>query len=147
MNRNIWIVVVFALLCVGGYFFWSHQQAAKKEALLSRASAYWESIRINDLVTAYQMEAETIAGTFLPHEVALRRNFDMRLVSYVLGDAVFLDDNSAEIAINGRYTMMEFGGQDFPVGGAKDYWTYMNGNWYHGHPEKGGAGLRKIKSR
>ena len=114
-----------------------------EERLMQRVNAYWEAVRVNDLRTAYEMEAETVNGDFSPDEVEHRRQWDMKIVGYILGKPSLAED-SATIEVKTVLTMMEFDGNTFTGGARQDIWTYVKGDWYHGKPERGGAGIRKT---
>lgn len=139
---GIWVSVI-AVLAIGGgaYLWWNHVNHGE-DALRERAAAYWEAIRLNDLHTAYNMEAETLNGTLLPHEVEVKREWGMRVVEYQLGDATIYGDK-AEIKVTLTMTMAEFEGRTFPGGMLTDYWTFMRGKWYHGTPDEGSSALRR----
>jgi hypothetical protein len=54
-------------------------------------------------------------------------------------------NDHAEIELTTDFTIREF---TKPMGAStkKDLWTFIKGRWYHGAPEKGGAGIRKPGS-
>lgn len=139
---GIWLSVIVLLALGGGAYFWWNHVNHGEEALRERAKDYWEAMRLNDLQTAYNMEAETVAGTLLPHEVEVKREWGMRVVEYRLGDATIYGDKG-EIKVALTMTMAEFEGHTFPGGMLTDYWTFMRGKWYHGTPDQGASAMRR----
>lgn len=141
-KRLFWVAAALTMIAVALVFFWRNHVNHSEEALLQRVNEYWEAIKVNDLYTAYHLEAETASGNLLPHEVEVRREWGMQIVDFTLGDVTMYGDN-AEIKVNTTMTMAEFEGRTFPGGVMTDTWVFMKGKWYHGWPEKGGAAIRK----
>lgn len=142
--RNGLMALLIVAISAGGWFYYrDYQYRRSEEALLERAKIYWEAVRLNDMQTAYRMEAETAAGNLLPHEVEHRHDFGMRVVRYTLGKVNMIGGDAAEIGITTEVTMNEFGGHTIPGSDRQDQWTFIDGQWHHGTPEAGGAGVRK----
>jgi hypothetical protein len=137
-------LAIGALLLAAGYAGFDFQNRHSEATLLARAHQYWEARRLNDYLTAYELEAETANGQLAPDEVETRPEWGQRLYSYKLGSVDYYNGH-AEIELTTEYLIREL---SKPAGGgtAKDLWTFIKGQWYHGAPEKGGAGIRKPGS-
>lgn len=142
MKKNFAVgILVLAVAVPVSYFGWLQYQNHKLDLLVIRANAYWSAKVANDLVTAYQLEAATVAGQLAPDEVEQHQYHGMRMVGYDLGSAKLLPDGG-EIMVEVTATT-PFGVA--PRKGARfaDHWTWMKGDWFHGYPQKGGSGLEK----
>jgi hypothetical protein len=140
-----WRWLGLGLLAIGAVYAWFDFQDRHSEAsLLARANQYWEARRLNDYLSAYELEAETASGQLAPDEVETRPEWGQRLHSFKLGPVEYFNDH-AEIELTTDFTIREF---TKPMGAStkKDLWTFIKGRWYHGAPEKGGAGIRKPGS-
>lgn len=140
-----WKLLAFCMMLAGAVYGWfDFQQRHSEASLLARANDYWEARRLNDYLTAYELEAETANGQLAPDEVETRPEWGQRLHSFKLGPVEYFNDH-AEIELTTEYTIREF---TRPMGAStkKDLWTFIKGRWYHGAPEKGGAGIRKPGS-
>lgn len=135
------IGMVLLVLGILGYMAWNYQNRHGEKALLSRATLYWESIRINDLATAYSLEAEAEAGLLQPHEVAIYQDWGRRLVGFEFGEITYIQ-NHAEIEVTREITLPD-SSQTKTYPGLKDVWTFMSGRWFHGEPELGNSPMRK----
>jgi hypothetical protein len=137
-------LAVGALLLAAGYAWFDFQNRHSEATLLARANQYWEARRLNDYLTAYELEAETANGQLAPDEVETRPEWGQRLHSFKLGPVEYFNDH-AEIELTTDFTIREF---TKPMGAStkKDLWTFIKGRWYHGAAEKGGAGIRKPGS-
>jgi hypothetical protein len=145
VQRNLLKIVIgilSILLMLGGYYGWRYYTNHSEIALMQRANAYWEAIRVNDLQTAYQLEAETAVGNLLPHDVEVKPEWGLRVVQFRLGK-IEIDGDMAEIDVTTILTMLEFNGNVFPGGTKKDVWTFVDGQWFHGMSSIGGAGIRR----
>ena len=143
MKRSTIIALAVLLLVVGygGYAWWDFKSRHSEERLLERVKVYWGARVANDLVTAYQLEAETVSGNLLPHEVKKGVDYGIRLTGYDLG-AVSYYDKHAEIMIKLQMTWPDSKTKTHWKPPYKDLWTFTHGQWYHGAPETGGAGIR-----
>lgn len=142
-NRKLILGLIIGLmLVVGANYIRLYLKNHSEEALKQRANVYWEAIRLNDLQTAYKLEAETAAGNLLPHDVEVNPEWGLKVVQFNLGNVVIVGD-VGEIDVTTMLTMMEFGGKTFPGGTKKDLWSFVDGQWFHGTPQVGGAGIRK----
>jgi len=143
VNKGRWFVgvVVLIVLLLGGQLAmreWTH----RPEAVLNRASAYWEAVRLRDLLTQYQMETKTALGLMKPHEFTKRKPFNAHVVRYKLGQVKVMDD-LAEIDMELENALMEMNGKTLPAQTVKDVWTFVDGQWFHGdipRPVKGTKG-------
>jgi hypothetical protein len=144
-NKTVTIIVSILLMLAAGYFWYTHEMKARQAQLIDRVNAYWEAIRINDLYTAYNMEASAISGFATPDQVELQRDFNASITGYSVGDVLFYGDH-AEIEIKTQMTMPDFEGKSFSAGGRKDSWTYMRGEWYHGSPISLSRNIKKRDS-
>ena len=142
MNKKGLFGLLVLLAAAAGYFAYDYHSRHSEEELLRRATLYWESIRINDLETAYLMEAEAEAGLLQPHEVALRQDWGRRLAGFKLGAVTYVQ-NHAEIELIREITLPDtVKTKTYPP--QKDLWTFMNGRWFHGEPEAGTSTMRKT---
>jgi hypothetical protein len=135
------LLVLFSVLVAGGVAWYDSYSRHSEAALMERANTYWEAIRSNDLVTAYQLETETAMGTLAPHEVELRRDWGVRVVGYRLDPGV-IDGDKAEIPIVLEVTLPDSETKTKKKSGKKDFWTYIKGQWYHGIPQPGTSLMR-----
>ena len=141
MNKKGLFGLLALLATAAGYFGYDYHSRHSEAELLRRADLYWESIRINDLETAYLLEAEAEAGLLQPHEVAVRRDWGRRLAGFKLGAVTYMQ-NHAEIELTREITLPDSTQtKTYPV--QKDLWTFMNGHWFHGEPEAGTSTMRK----
>ena len=141
MNKKGLFGLLALLATAAGYFGYDYHSRHSEAELLRRADLYWESIRINDLETAYLLEAEAEAGLLQPHEVAVRRDWGRRLAGFKLGTVTYMQ-NHAEIELTREITLPDsVKTKTYPV--QKDLWTFMNGRWFHGEPEAGTSTMRK----
>lgn len=133
--KKSWILLVGFIIASSLALYLRHVYESRRSetALLLRASQYWEAIRENDLVTAYQLEAETAAGTLLPHDVELKREWGLRVVEFKLGAVEFFDDY-AEIKMTLEITYPD--STRTRNKSSKDLWTFTKGYWFHGAPGK-----------
>lgn len=133
--------VLFAVL-VAGYFWRDYISKHSEEALLRRANQYWEAIKLNDLVTAYKLEAETVNGGLLPHDVELKHDWGIRIVNFKLGSVQYFDDY-ATIELSTEITLPDSTKtrNRRPV---EDVWTFTKGQWFHG--TVGGSMMRRRSS-
>jgi hypothetical protein len=138
--RSIVFVGLAVVLMAVGYGWFDYATRHGEAALLERAQKYWEAIRINDLSTAYYLEAETVNGQLAPDEVKVNQGWGMRLYSFRLGKAS-IDGKTAEVEMSREFFMNE-SSEPFEGRTIKDRWTFINNQWYHGTPEKGGSGIR-----
>ena len=145
-NKVFLSVLGAAVAITVGRYAWNYQRNHSIESLMYRAEQYWEAIRVNDLQTAYNLEAETKAGTFLPHEVEVNPEWGLKVVQFKITNEEVKGD-LGQIDVTTLLTMREFGGKTFPGGIKKDIWTFMDGEWFHGTPQVGGAGIRKKPDR
>ena len=131
------ILVIF--LGYEAFSYWSRHHEAK---LLERATLYWSALASHDLLTAYHLEAEAASGKLQPDEVEKVREWGVRIIAFSLG-AVTYYDNHAEILVTRQLTRPDTQTGELkmkpPI---KDLWTFYNGEWYHGSPEKGGSPIR-----
>lgn len=140
--KQHWKWLALALIMLAALYAWFDFQHRHSEAtLLARAHQYWVARRLNDYVTAYKLEAETANGQLSPEEVETRPEWGQRITSFQLGAVEYYSDH-AEIELTVETIIREF---SRPTGKntTKDLWTFIKGQWYHGAPEKGGAGIRK----
>jgi hypothetical protein len=140
-----WKWLALGLLLLGAVYAWFDFQSRRSEStLLARAHQYWEARRLNDYLTAYELEAETANGQLAPDEVETRPEWGQRVYSFQFGGVEYFNDQ-AEIELTLETIIREF---TKPTGKStsKDLWTFIKGQWYHGAPEKGGAGIRKPGS-
>jgi len=131
-KKTILLLGLLITSLAGGIAWYSYQSRHSEAALIARAHEYWEAVKIHDLVTAYQMEAETARGTLFPHEVELRHDWGVRVVGYQLGKVDYFDDY-AEIEMSMEITLPD-STKTQTKKGKKDVWTFMKGYWYHGVP-------------
>lgn len=136
------LLVLLGVLVAGGYAWYDSYSRHSETTLMKRANTYWEAIRSNDLVTAYQMETEAAMGTLAPHEVELRRDWGVRVVGYQLKQGV-IDGDKAEIPIELEVTLPDSETKTKKKPGKKDFWTFLKGQWYHGMPQAGTSLLRR----
>jgi len=139
--RVIGIIGLLSLL-VAGYFGYDYHKRHGEAALLGKANQFWDAIRVNDLVTAYNMEAEMLHGTLHPDDVKLRQDWGIRLVSFKLG-AITYYGNHAEIELTRELTWPDSKTKTRMKPPIKDTWTFTQGQWYHGFLEKGTSSMRK----
>lgn len=140
-----WKWLALGLLLLGAVYAWFDFQSRRSEStLLARAHQYWEARRLNDYLTAYELEAETANGQLAPDEVETRPEWGQRVYSFQFGGVEYFNDQ-AEIELTLETIIREF---TKPTGKStsKDLWTFIKGQWYHGAAEKGGAGIRKPGS-
>jgi hypothetical protein len=144
LKRNWKWLAVGAMLLAAGYAGFDFYARHSEAALLARAHQYWEARRLNDYLTAYELEAETANGQLAPDEVETRPEWGLRVYSFQLGGVEYFSDQ-AEIELTVETIIREF---TKPNGKStsKDLWTFIKGQWYHGAAEKGGAGIRKEGS-
>lgn len=140
--KRFWLIALIAALLFGAYKGYDYTTRHSETTLLARAHDYWEAVRINDLVTAYHLEAEAENGQLAPDEVELRHEWNMRVVGYQLGKVTYYG-NHAEIEVSLEHTLPDTKTGKTTKSKGKDLWTFLNGQWYHGAPEKGAAGIRK----
>ena len=143
IKRSTLIGAALMVLMVGygAYAWWDYKSRHSEERLLERARAYWGARVANDLVTAYQLEAETVAGNLLPHEVKKGVDYGIRLTGYKLGDVNYYDEH-AELSVKLQMTWPDSKTKTRWKPPIKDLWTFTRGQWYHGAPEWGGSGIR-----
>jgi hypothetical protein len=141
MNKKALIGLLILLVGVAGYFAYDYQARHSEAELLRRATLYWESIRINDLETAYLLEAEAEAGLLQPHEVAVSQDWGRRLLGFKLGAVTYVK-NHAEIELTREITLPD-STKTKTYAGKKDLWTFTNGHWFHGEPEAGTSSMRR----
>lgn len=136
------LLVLLAALMAGAYAWYDSYSRHSESALMERANVYWEAVRTNDLVTAYQLETETAMGTLAPHEVELHRDWGVRVVGYQLEPGV-IDGDRAEIPIVLEVTLPDSETKTKKKRGKKDFWTFLKGQWYHGIPQAGTSFVRR----
>lgn len=141
MGMNKVLVVTALVLLAISYYGYDYYIRHSEAELLRRATMYWEAVRVNDLQTAYSLEAEAAAGLLQPHEVASTQDWGRRLVGYELGGVIY-SRNHAEIEISKEITLPD-SMQTKMYPGRKDIWTFVNGQWFHGEPEAGTSIMRK----
>lgn len=138
------LLVLFALpILVGTGFGIDYYLRHREATLVARATNYWNAIKSHDLITAYHLEAESAAGLLPPHEVETARIWGVRLMSFSLGAIEYFGDK-AEILVTKELTYPDTQTAKTRIKpAAKDVWTFYQGQWYHGIPEVGSAGIRK----
>lgn len=136
------LLVLLLVLAAGGYAWYDGYSRHSEATLMKRANQYWGAVRSNDLVTAYELETETVMGTLAPHEVALRRDWGVRVVGYKLGQAVITGDR-AEIPVTLEVTRPDSETKTKTKSGKKDIWIYVKGQWHHGIPQAGTSLMRR----
>ena len=133
-------VVLLALLGKGADFYMRHREAT----LIERANTYWAAVASHDLLTAYHLEAEAASGNLRPDEVDQTRDWNVRIVSFSLGEITYYG-HSAEILLSREMTWPATEtGKTRKKPPIKDLWTFYDGDWYHGAPEKGGSSIRDL---
>lgn len=143
MKRSKIISMAILLILGGvGIYAWMDFQSRHSEArLLERVNAYWTARVVNDLATAYELEAETASGNLLPHEVKKGVDYGVRLTGYEVGEVSYYEGH-AEVQVKLQMTWPDSRAQTRWKPPHKDLWTFTHGQWFHGAPEKGGAGIR-----
>ena len=143
MNKIRWIYGAVALVFIGllilGYDYYRRHS---EQTLMTRAQLYWDAVRVNDLYTAYNLEAEKQAGTLYPHQIRKRQDWGVRLVGFSLGAVTYYGDH-AEVEVTREMTWPDSREKSRIKPPIKDLWTFMNGEWFHGSPEKGSSLMRK----
>ena len=145
-KTSVKVLLWILLLALVGSGLWAldYYQRRSEKTLLARANRYWEAVRLNDFRTAFELEAEARAGTLLPHQVETFQDWGVRLVGFQLGSIIYYADH-AEIELSQEVTRPDSKTKTKTKPMVKDLWTFMNGAWYHGSPEKGSSGLRKSR--
>lgn len=145
MNKGWFLGIVGLVVLLAGGQLADRQWTHRPEAVLTRATAYWEAVRLRDYLTQYQMDTKTALGLMKPHEFTKRKPFGAHLVRYDLGQVKVMDD-LAEIDIEIENSLMEMNGKTLPAQKVKDVWRFINGQWFHGdiprpNPGKKGAAI------
>ena len=116
----------------------------REATLIERANTYWAAVASHDLLTAYHLEAEAASGNLRPDEVDQTRDWNVRIVSFSLGEITYYG-HSAEILLSREMTWPATEtGKTRKKPPIKDLWTFYDGDWYHGAPEKGGSSIRDL---
>lgn len=139
--KKILLTLGMLTVLVAAAFSYDYYSRHREKTLLERADRYWNAVRLNDLATAYGLDAEAARGTLQPHEVDKGRDWSIRLVSFTLGEITYYD-NHAEILLTKEVTWPDSKTKTHQKPPVKDLWTFMKGQWYHGAPEKGSSSLR-----
>ncbi len=143
MKRST-IIGSVVMLVVAGYGIYAGLDFKTRHSearLLERAHAYWGARVVNDLGTAYELEAEAVSGNLLPHEVKKGVDYGVRVTGFELGAVSYYEGN-AEVQVKLQMTWPDSKTQTRWKPPFKDLWTFTHGQWFHGAPEKGGAGIR-----
>jgi hypothetical protein len=143
MKRSTMISSVL-MLAVAGYGIYAGLDFRSRHSearLLERANTYWGARVVNDLATAYELEAEAVSGNLLPHEVKKGVDYGVRLTGYEVGTVSYYEGH-AEVQVKLQVTWPDSKTQTRWKPAIKDLWTFTHGQWFHGAPEKGGAGIR-----
>lgn len=104
-------------------------------ALRERAKLYWEARKINDLQTLYSMEAATEEGRLRPDQMSRNQFSTLRIVGYSFTD-VKIAGGKAQIKLDTEVMHPAIEGKTLMGPAIVDYWTRIDGKWYHGEPPK-----------
>jgi hypothetical protein len=104
-------------------------------ALRERAKAYWDARKINDLQTLYSMETATAEGRLRPDQMSRTQFSTLRIVGYTLTD-VKITGETATIKLDTEVMHPAIEGKVLMGPSLVDYWTLMDGTWYHGERSK-----------
>jgi len=141
--KKLWIPLVVILSIFGSYKAINYYLNHRESALIDRAALYWNAVAANDILTIFQLQAESAHGNLTPDEVKLGRDWSTRLIHFDLAE-VTTHGNSAEIQVKREITLPDTTtGKTMVYPPFKDHWTFIKGEWYHGTPEKGGSGMKR----
>lgn len=104
-------------------------------ALRERAKIYWDARKINDLQTLYSMETATLEGRLRPDQMSRTQFSTLRIVGYNITDVKITGDK-AEIKLDTEVMHPAIEGKALVGPSIVDYWTFMDGKWYHGERSK-----------
>lgn len=107
------------------------EKKSDSEELQDRAKAYWEAMRVNDLITIYQMETASLDGRMIAADMRNMLNLPSRLLSYDLKPPVITGD-TATVDVDLTLTKSGMKGKGYSIPTRNDHWTRIDGKWYHG---------------
>lgn len=107
------------------------EKKSDSEELQERARAYWEAMRVNDLITIYQMEAASLDGRLIAADMRNMLNLPSRLLSYTIQPPVISGD-TAMVDVDLKLTKPGMKGTGFDIPTRNDHWSRIDGTWYHG---------------
>lgn len=131
MQKLFWIVglglIMGMLVATAG----CGESRGTREQLLTRAGAYWEARRINDLATIYKMEAAAEEGHMSPDQVQKAPFGRIQLVGYTFREVKIEGDNASMI-VDLKITIPDLKGKSVGGPSTVDRWSFIDGDWYHG---------------
>jgi|UPI00047DB4E4 hypothetical protein len=130
-TAGVWLAVVTSVGVAAG--------AEGEAALRERVKAYWDARKINDLQTLYSMETATVEGRLRPDQMSRTQFSTLRIVGYSITD-VRITGDKAEIKLDTEVMHPAMQGKALVGPSIVDYWTYVDGNWYHGERSKSAKG-------
>ena len=132
MNRYLKIALFLVAGVLISYLGWlSHVKERKgSDNLNSRIGLYWEAVRLNNIYDRYHMETPVQLGQVDPSDYKIKRDFNTRVISYKIHD-VKIDGDQAVVDVDQEIAFPDSGTSTFAMK-SKDYWTFVNNNWYHG---------------
>ena len=130
MQKNTFsLLVVIAVVAIGGYYLKEWHQENLRKSLPERISQYWNAKKVNDIRTIYEMESAKLDGTMTPSQANYYNSGNVYVNSFEVEDIQYQDD-SAVVTINRQLTFDDLGGKEFPSR-AQDRWILIEGQWYH----------------
>lgn len=109
--------------------------AEGEAALRERAKVYWDARRINDLQTLYSMETGTVEGRLRPDQMSRNQYSTLRVVGYSITDVKITGDRG-ELKLDTEVMHPAIEGKALVGPSIADYWTLIDGKWYHGERSK-----------
>jgi hypothetical protein len=110
-------------------------EAAGEAALRERAKVYWDARKINDLQTLYSMEAGTAEGWLRPDQMSRNQYSTLRVVGYTITNVKITGDKG-ELKLDTEVMHPAMPGKALMGPSIVDYWTLIDGKWYHGGRSK-----------
>lgn len=100
-----------------------------KAQLLERVERYWRARELNDIHTAFELEAAAWPRGWLTPMLAARMGLSIRDVSFELLE---YSEDAAVFRLEGR---VEVGAMGFVPQTSQDRWIRIDGEWFHDTPE------------
>ena len=113
------------VLCLGGCA--GTPAKAPEQALVERAHAYWDAVKLRDMSTVYHLESGALDGT-LTADALQSKVSKSTLISYEFKQ-IQIHDKDAEIEVDAKYYLPPM---HKPIAFiSKGHWVLIDGQWYH----------------
>ena len=125
-SKFLWLLVLGMLvLCLGGCA--GTPAKAPEQALVERAHAYWDAVKLRDMSTVYHLESGALDGT-LTADALQSKVSKSTLISYEFKQ-IQIHDKDAEIEVDAKYYLPPM---HKPIAFiSKGHWVLIDGQWYH----------------